>query len=53
MGIHRDCPPMNAIASWRQRFEGNAYHVASDLRLTLIDALPVRIRYVGGAKCGL
>jgi hypothetical protein len=53
MGIHRNRPPMNAIASRRQRFEGNASHVAIDLRLALIDAHPARIRYVGGAKCGL
>ena len=28
MGIHRDHPPMDSIAARRQRFEGNAYHVA-------------------------
>ena len=53
MGIHRDRPPMNAIAARRQRFEANAYHVAIDLRLALIDAHPARIRYGGRAKCGL
>src|SRR5215469_8706557 len=53
MGIYRDRPPMNAITARRQRFEGSAYDVAIDLRLTLIDAHPARIRYVGGAKCGL
>jgi hypothetical protein len=35
---------MNAIAARRQRFGGNAYHVAIDLRLTLIDGHPA---YVG------
>ena len=53
VGIHRDRPPMNAIAARRQRFEGNAYHVAIDLRLALINVHSARIRYVGGAKCSL
>ena len=53
VGIHRDRPPMNAIATRRERFEGHAYHVAIDLRLALINAHPTRIRYVGGAKCSL
>ena len=44
---------MNAIAARRQRFEGNAYHVAIDLRLALINVHSARIRYVGGAKCSL
>jgi len=44
---------MNAITARRQRFEANAYHVAIDLRLALIDAHPARIRYGGRAKCGL
>ena len=53
MGIHRDRPPMNSITARRQRLERNAYHVAVDLRLALIDARPGGICYVGRAKCGL
>jgi hypothetical protein len=53
VGIHRDRPPMNSIAARRQRFEANAYHVAIDLRLALIDACPAGIRYVSRTKCRL
>ena len=35
---------MNSIPARRERFEANAYHVAIDLRLTLIDGHPA---YVG------
>jgi len=44
---------MNSIAARRQRFDANAYHIAIDLRLALIDARPAGICYVDRAKCGL
>ena len=50
VGIHRDRPLMNAIAARRQRFEANAYHVAIDLRLAVIDARPAGICHVGRTK---
>ena len=53
MGIHRDRPPMNSITARRQRFEANAYHIAIDLRLALIDARSAGICYVDRAKCVL
>jgi len=41
---------MNAITARRQRFDANAYHVAGNLRLSLIDAHAARIRYIGRTK---